>query len=247
VVLPLPLRRNRVRKQESKRKIHNAETFYLFLLILITVIPVFSQNASQTFTTKERDQFSIELKQDKETVMLGEPTFLLLDLKNLSEQRWSMRITELSLINGKMATATSFRFVGPNGIALPKPYVSLRRLWPYHYNAHFPQRQFGQKNSIIELGEYSGERNLHLKSSDHILCCPQFDRLLDTFPSRSHDHNHSNSVRLHQSGWSNRVSRKNPARWRKSDRRPGECGGGGTENVGHYEWWNGDPISGSGA
>ena len=58
----------------------------ILLLLLATVSLCSSPIAAQTFTTVDGNQIEVSLKPDKETIMLGETTYLSFEVKNLSGQ-----------------------------------------------------------------------------------------------------------------------------------------------------------------
>jgi hypothetical protein len=57
------------------------KSFYLFSVILFLSISCLSQGPTQSFTTIEGYPLQVELKPNKNIVMLGEPTFITLEIK----------------------------------------------------------------------------------------------------------------------------------------------------------------------
>ena len=93
----------------------------LLIIIFFVSFSVFSQ--SQTFTTKEGDKFQIEFKAEKESVMIGEPAMLSLELKNLSEYEMRTRITS-SVINGNLVPACKLNIIDSYGKLVPTTNVN---------------------------------------------------------------------------------------------------------------------------
>lgn len=87
---------------------------YLFFFILFLPTLSFSQSLAQTFTTKEGKQFQIELKPDKDKIILGEPSFLVLKFNDLSEKNLHFRVTS-SVKNGEIVPACFINIVKDDG------------------------------------------------------------------------------------------------------------------------------------
>ncbi len=121
------------------------------IFILLLSVSCFSQSSPQIFTTKEGDQFQIELKPEKEEVMLGEPTFLLLEVKNFSDLNLNMRITS-SVINDELVPASRMTIVDFDG----KP-VSQR-------NSNMRASAVEFENSTTTSAKSSSTRKLYLSN-----------------------------------------------------------------------------------
>ncbi len=100
------------------------KSIWLFLFILLASMPGFSQSSAQTFTTKEGNQLQIEQKPDKEIVMLGEPTFITLEIKNPTDQNLCRRVSDF--FENIQRQSYQIKVVQDNGKIIRQPQPSFQ-------------------------------------------------------------------------------------------------------------------------
>lgn len=102
-----------------------SKLFYPFLFILLISLPCLSQNKSQAFTTDEGYQLQFQVTPDKDTIMLGETTFLSFEIKNLSAHSLDTTIGGDYRNNIGRPDSYGVTVVRDDGKSVPQPKVTI--------------------------------------------------------------------------------------------------------------------------
>ena len=111
-------------KREDAMNLLRQLSHVIFYFPLVAAFLLFSSPVvAQTFTTVDGNQIEVGLRPDKETIMLGETTYLSFEVKNLSGQDLCMG--EGGDYRNELGRPESFNVtvVGGDGKAVPQPEV----------------------------------------------------------------------------------------------------------------------------
>jgi hypothetical protein len=96
------------------------KSFYLLLIGCLLSIHCFSQPAAQNIKTNRSEQLQATLRPEKGTIMFGETTFLIFEVKNLSKSELYTPIGLNSDTNGR-PTNFNVTVTASDGKAVPQP------------------------------------------------------------------------------------------------------------------------------
>src|SRR5690348_6587546 len=100
--------------------------FFLCFVLLLLPLSAFAQSSTQSFTTDGGAQIEVVLRPAKETIMLGETTFINFEVTNLSDKEICMTVG--GDYRNDVGRPDSYKVTvgGDDGKSVPQPEVKFR-------------------------------------------------------------------------------------------------------------------------